>query len=593
MGAPLKTKTRAGISRDFVTRPTVKIDGIEVTQTIQNMAHDVPLIAKKSTVVRVYVTLKSAGGIPKFSQAKLSSEISVRRHSTGSATKVVSFNALVGAQSGTLASRRKNLKLSLNFILPSVLRTAGRLYLEVSSLTLRIPGFPLPMVLPVPAHPVRQVKLLESPPLRVRIFHVRYTTGTPAQSYEPTARDFQMIASWLRRAYPVPEVIVSQATIEATATWPFLCGDVNAQLTAIRGQDMAHGGDRRTHYFGAVADGAGFMRGCASGVPQSPDPSTVASGPVGSADWGWDTDGCYGDWYTGHELGHTFGRKHPGFCGETTDDLAAYPFPNGQLSASNDEFVGFDFGDAALGLPMSVMPGVDWHDVMTYCQRQWLSSYTYMGIRNRLIAEENMGAVPQGATRKAGRRAPAAAAGLIQAVARVNTVTGQGKFVFVQPLALGAVLGPAARGAVLLRALDAGGKKLAEYRVAPKYDTCQEGGPGGNATIDAIFPKPAGLAALELLVGGKLVDTFRPAPATTRSLKAKASASPRSAPELRYTVQTSVDEGKTWETQAVGLRTPKFILSPENFGAAAVVKMRVIATNGFESTVLSTEDVPL
>ena len=79
---------------------------------------------------------------------------------------------------------------------------------------------------------------------------------------------------------------------------------------------------------------------------------------------GWDFDGTYGDWYTGHELGHTFGRKHPGFCGETHDD-PAYPFVAGQLSNADDAYVGFDVGDASFGLTMTALPGTDWHDVMT------------------------------------------------------------------------------------------------------------------------------------------------------------------------------------------------------------------------------------
>ena len=30
---------------------------------------------------------------------------------------------------------------------------------------------------------------------------------------------------------------------------------------------------------------------------------------------------------------------------------------------------------------MRALPGTAWHDVMTYCDNQWLSSFTYDGIR--------------------------------------------------------------------------------------------------------------------------------------------------------------------------------------------------------------------
>jgi hypothetical protein len=36
---------------------------------------------------------------------------------------------------------------------------------------------------------------------------------------------------------------------------------------------------------------------------------------------------------------------------------------------------------------MTALPGQGWHDVMTYCNFQWLSPYTYRGILDRLIAE--------------------------------------------------------------------------------------------------------------------------------------------------------------------------------------------------------------
>jgi hypothetical protein len=143
-----------------------------------------------------------------------------------------------------------------------------------------------------------------------------------------------------------------------------------------------------------VSDGGFFMRGKAAGIPAAPDPSVVASGPTGPDTWGWDFDGSYGDWYGGHELGHTFGRKHPGFCGETQDDLDGYPFAGGSLADAEDSFCGFDVGDPLLGVGRSVLPGLDWHDVMTYCDQEWLSPYTYQAIRSRLLAEDALGSLP-------------------------------------------------------------------------------------------------------------------------------------------------------------------------------------------------------
>src|SRR5206468_3482505 len=161
----------------------------------------------------------------------------------------------------------------------------------------------------------------------------------PTKIHEPAVKDFALIHSWLLQAYPVASVVWSQVTVDGLNAWPFSAAQNNSYIRALRLQDIQHGTDRRTHYFGLVDDAGGtcFMRGLASGVPTTaPDPSTVASGPTGSNTWGWDTDGSYGDWYTGHELGHTFGRLHAEFCGAT--DGGPYPFPAGQLSPNNGRF---------------------------------------------------------------------------------------------------------------------------------------------------------------------------------------------------------------------------------------------------------------
>jgi hypothetical protein len=596
MGRPLETK-RAAETRLPAKPATVTIDGIEVTQAVQNLAHGVPLIAGKATLVRVYLTMKlnfpTPLGLP---SASAMAELSARRAPGGPLTRLVASNSINVPVQLSLKERRKDLALSVNFLVPAKLLTPGDLYLRVLRIKASIEGIPFALPIPVPTHATRKVTLIASPPLRVRILGMRYASGSPAQNFEPAERDFQMVLSWLRRAYPVAEVLSTHTTIDATSTWPFACGDVNAQLSAIRGLDVASGTDRRTHYYGLVSDGVGFMRGCASGIPQTPDPATVASGPTGSSGFAWDTDGCYGDWYTGHEFGHTFGRFHPGFCGETHDD-SSYPFPNGQLSDSNEEFVGLDFGDAALGLPMRALPGVDWHDVMTYCDFQWLSSYTYMGVRNRIVAEASLGPTP-GATKSAVRSRKRASAGnLIHAVARVNIRDRAGKFVFVHPIPIGDVSPEDRESPVLLSALDANRKVLAQYKIAPKYDTCQEGGPGGGATVDAVIPQPAGLRALRLVVGGEIVDTFepsrvRPAPRALKAIVPKGAAAATiawdeasAAKDLTYAVQTSVDGGQTWQTQAIGLKTRKFKLDREELGKAEAVKVRVIASNGFQSAV--------
>jgi hypothetical protein len=362
-----------------VSSNALQLDAIEVTQAIQNLSQSVPLVAGKRTVVRLYLSYYSMAGIT------VQGQIAVRQAPSDPPVTINSLNAVVldPAQVGTIPPKRNDVGRSLNFLLPDTQTAEGPLIIVVNSITDVLTRTPISVG--CEARPT--VWFHASPPLRVRVLGMRYAQGSPPVTHIPSNLDFDLLVSWLGRAYPAGQVVSSRVLVTANAAPPFSCGDINAQIAAIRALDVAGGEDERTHYYGLVSDGGFFMRGCAAGIPSTPAPETVASGPTGPADWGWDFDGSYGDWYAGHELGHTFGRLHPGFCGETQDDLNNYPYDNGQLGGSDASYAGFDVGDPANGLPMVALQETQWHDVMTYCNFQWLSAYTYQAVRLRLLAE--------------------------------------------------------------------------------------------------------------------------------------------------------------------------------------------------------------
>jgi hypothetical protein len=149
------------------------------------------------------------------------------------------------------------------------------------------------------------------------------------------------------------------------------CDTVNATLLSKKIWDILTfaGVPIGSHYYGLVSDAVGFMRGCAIDVP-----GLVASGPSGTGTWGWDFDGSYADWYTGHELAHTWGRGHANYCG--AGGGPAYPYTGGRISpalSGNTAIFGFDISTRAIY-------GPDWKDVMTYCDNQWIGDFTYEGL---------------------------------------------------------------------------------------------------------------------------------------------------------------------------------------------------------------------
>ena len=520
-------------------------DGVEVTQAIQDMAHGVPLIAQKRTVARVYL---SVGGPDPVT---VSGVIRVRRVGSsglGTAIRAQAPLTIEPALNGNLRLKRESETRSLNFILPRQVLTAGQWEVRLSSLN-RVQPHRALSSRPAPGGPSPSPA---SPPLRVRLIGIRFQAG--ATTVTPTPLDFTLIQSWLGRAYPVASVEWSQVTVDGPSAWPFQAPEINAFVRAIRTADVAGGVDARTHYYGLVGDNgaATFMRGLASGIPTTADPTTVASGPCGGSTFGWDTDGSYGDWYTGHELGHTFGRFHAEFCG--AGGGAPYPFTDGQLSNADGAFVGFDVGDIANGLPLRALPGTAWHDVMSYCVNQWISSFTYTGIRTRLVAEDGMAGAPlpagrrRSGARRASGRGGAMPSGTIHVVATLNVTQRTGELRHVTPVAAippgqaalasgrprrRARAGGAGRPAaptILLRVFGKGDALIAEY-VAPFIpDACRDAGDDVSGSIDAFVPGASAATRLELVLDGVVVDTFASAAAAPPAVSNIRGSAPARAP---------------------------------------------------------------
>ena len=594
---------------------TPRLGGIEVTQAIQDMSHSVTLIADKRTVVRAYLRPPSLGPA-----VTARAELALWRSPSGPRVTIPSLNTVLldPDQIQQLDDKRRNTLHSLNFLLPADHTTAGPLYIGLASLTDADTASAFDVGLNN-LNTTRTVTFTTSAPLRIRILGVRYQFGSPPVTHVPSTLDFELANSWLRRAYPVAQVISTQAIVDATATPPFDCGQINAQVAAIRALDVTAGADRRTHYYGLVSDGGFFMRGCAAVPWSTPDPSAVGSGPTGPATWGWDFDGSYGDWYTGHELGHTFGRLHPGSgCGESSDD-PNYPFPNGQLADADDAFVGLDSGDSAHNLAMAALPGTDWHDVMTYCDNQWLSSYTYEGIRARLVNEDSLPPGPSPGPGTGGNsmgrpdeRFPEeraaeerAAQRLISVVGTVNLTKGEGKIEYVNPLPEGQPSRSAPDSPVTLRITRADGQVLHEYSVGVNPLSCTPPGQDRLALLDAVLAVHPDARVIEMSVAGNVVDAFR-AGATSpdvrglrqtdaegNQLSLAWETGAEAEGESTYSVQVSTDEGRTWQTLAVGLPTPDVAIDRDQFRGAGNVLVRVIATDGFRRSVVTSEPLSI
>ncbi len=385
-GVP-RTKIRRGRTAELAQpQVAVRVRGAEVVQCVQDMSNSVPLIAGKTTIVRVYLDPVSVSKTSQFT-----GELAWTRG--GGDTFLPAINSIrLNPQSPvSLTEQREDLDKSLNFRLPAAAIAAGTLSLRISRI-FQPGGEDIPVV-PVSIAPVT---LSAAPPLRIRVIGLRYKDG--AATITPAALHFSFLRSFLQRAYPVASVEWSHIVVDADFGAPFNDATVdraNAQIAALRSREVSSGVDPRTHYYGLVDDNGGrnFMRGKAFAIPGTPQPDTVASGPAGTPNgFAGDRDASYADWYGAHELGHTFGRFHPGFPpGQQDASDPHFPYEDGCLSSPDNKYVGVDTGDNDLSLMASALPGLKYHDVMTYADNQWVSAYTYQAILARLAEEDALG----------------------------------------------------------------------------------------------------------------------------------------------------------------------------------------------------------
>lgn len=542
--------------------PSVRVDRIEVVQAVQDLDHTVPLIAEKPTVVRVFLS----GGPVKQAYGTLS-------------VKTASSNPLLIASPdwieitayAPVRARRENWYASFNFFLPENL--TGQ-----QSLTFALAGLTDSAGNSVPCENCaifRRDVVLEPPvEMRLRVVALKYERGDPPQSFEPRQIDLDMLQSWLKRAYPISKLSFSviQTTVnlpkKPTKGNPFECDEVNAQLTDLRNKDTD--GDQRTRYYGMVfTDGRseGFlMRGCSTDIPEATDPSIVASGPTGPTDvaFPWDRDQSWGDWYGGHEIGHTLGRLHAGpFAGYRLDDRSQdqipygscfedipdpeFPYPGGQISMDDGSSIGFDLGDASLGISPRVIAGKVGHDVMSYCEQQWISRYTYVGILSRLRDENLMPARPltssvpvvfappprapamagpaQAAARGPGQTAQTSApAGqpapvyrdgdFISIVGTANLGQQEATIDYVSRVSRAKIRAASPDSPVRLRAFDQSGAPIAGLTDVPVVFLRNTHSPAGQVrgVVEAVLPARSDLKTIELLIGGNVAARYEAPP---------------------------------------------------------------------------------
>ncbi|MEX1019265.1 MAG: hypothetical protein WDZ49_06380 [Litorilinea sp.] len=592
-----------GVAVDF------SIDAVEVTQAVQDMNNNVPLVAEKHALVRVYPRVDIyTGQIP---------QVQLRGYRDGveladSPLRPMNPNVMVFEH----GADRFSLGRTFNFKLPehwragvvtldaeinhdlgiNELETGNNIYSVVANFTFK-------------------------KPLCVEMVRV-FTAGHTASVNDPGFHD---IVDTLQASYPVPTVLIDPGgMIKRSFGQAYEFPEhTNLALSRVGWYRLWHNHNQwqtcgAAHFYGMVHPNAQS----AGGIGYRPG---WAAWGVMAVHSGSDTIAQNAPWYAphggstlAHEIGHNKGRKHVD-CGGPDDTDDDYPHnPCWMGSGVPGSHVGYHYFKETI-----IAPGTT-GDLMSYGMSvdlpRWVSDYTYEAIYNQIPAD----AAAAGAMAGPGPGldvSPAASMTLVEdllaadmvmlvsALVTPTTATAEYDQLYVVPAgtihestlidaALATPVNPAGEYALQLR--DAGGALLAELR----FDLPDSDAPAGMETDQKSFviamPFVAGTERV-VLVQDAMDVAIREASATppkvqvlepnggesyAGSMTIRWAAEDPDGDALSFMVQYSPDNGKTWrvvESDAYSLTLDITDVShlPGTKGNSALV--RVVANDGLHT----------
>jgi Viral BACON domain len=605
---------RLPVNAAALPQTNMRVTGLEITQGIQKPDNSVILIAGRRTFVRVFVKSDGAAvaGVPAVLQ-----QLDSRNQVLDSLLPInsVGTSITVGA-----APQRANLNDSFLFELPWSWISSG----------LRLQAVLNPYHAPPQASYANNTltagpfSFNPSPALKVQFIAWQYDFNNTVYSSR-FVKDIIQTYSWILRTYPLASKLVfdnsstpgfhpnlwfnwdSTLGAKVNQTDPS-CQDLlvkngngtvksdNRNLCASRYTDIQmdamrtdNGISASRFFYGFISDGLKFPRGQACCAP------AVSSGPAGAGTWGWDTDGSYADWYAGHEIGHTLGRGHPaagGYisdanpgCGHSRDD-PNYPYSGADIGAT-DASEGFDPGDPSLGIPAAIYPGTQWHDVMSYCNNQWISDYTYKGMYDYMIAHPSLNAVePTAALRVSGD--------FLSVAGTIITSTNSASIVRLRHATNVASVPARTPGAYSIRLFNAANSQLADYPFTPADDSGENqiGALGFSQVVD--FVAGTRQVTIVRLSDGTVLTSMNissnppvvsqvalqnPPNPVTGTVTLGWSASDPDGDQLTFDVFYSRDAGVTWQPVRSGVTATSVTIDTAQLGGSGSAILRVVASD--------------
>ncbi len=595
-------------------KPTIEV--VQVTQTIGN---DVPLIAGRQTLVRVYPRQQFA--LSNLVQGVDATISAVRLDPDGTSTplsgEVRTLNAKIAAAE---TPDRNQLNSSLNFALPQEWSDFQHT-IEITA-ELKVPPERPDNPKYANSHPPALATFRSywsgDRPYRIGYFSLCWMSRTPNRC--PT-NAISYGTSMLKRVYPIPVRVFSHEGNGvqyyelpfAPPAWAALLTDKNPKkANALKEQllqwvqhqldGFLDPPDQIVAWLPFEAAKAGAVND--DGVLGDSDPPYL--GGKGRASWIIDYNVLSNNVNLAHEIGHNLGLRHalprrpedrtpPAGCGVAASSKPDFPYSNITIQ---------DPGIAALLLPAQLIPNT-FFDLMAYCPpaQTWISPFHYLQAFDGLANAYNRSVFGTSGTvlprKTAGRTTDASDYQLITGSAMQDGSAGQ-----LDPPYRASSIRPGGSsdpdGSHCIRFTGDSGT-LSDFCFTPSFISGEEQ-PLDQGYFAWKIPYMAGTTGISLVLksgGGEHVltsatsagapsisiQTPQPGDALSGKQTITWTASDPGGAKLTYRVQVSNDGGLAWYPLSNNLQDSQFAFDTSLLLGGAQTYLRVVAMNGVDSTI--------
>ena len=358
------------------------ITGIEVTQAIQNLDGDVPLIEGKDTFVRVYMKTNSRS----ISNVKGTLKGFRNSKSIGEITNLNKWNYIAkdsGKKRPSIDKRRSDDFYLLIFKLPDEW-LSGDITIKVE-------------IEPDPRYTLD--KICSCTPCERKLQFNKAGRFTIAfvpihhkpSNTKPDFGDIEKVFFDFVKLYPVSKDDVSielwpaleidynptnNDSIECPTTWSQKgnCGlRLLGEIKFLESYQTRKKADQNLIVFGLVDSEVKYKaanRGPLCGYGEMGDGKTFGTRCA------WGIDGTFGGSYMAHGIGHNLGRKHIDCGGPKNIDME-WPYQGDECHLAPETpagFWGFDVNERSVRAPS------EYSDFMTFSAPYWVSNYTYTAL---------------------------------------------------------------------------------------------------------------------------------------------------------------------------------------------------------------------